>query len=1112
MKLTAALILFFSLASTASVNSQQVSYKAKNVPIEEVFNKIKQQTGYHFIYNDRDIALAKPVSIDVKNMPLKNALDEIMKDQPLVYEIKATTIVISAKAAPAPTIISGSPNETPPTPIDISGKITDKDGNPLNGASVKVKGTNKGTTTAADGVFVLKGVEGNATLEISFIGYETTTVAVNNKTSIIASLNAAIQSLQDVVVSKGYYDVKQKFNTGNVSIVTAKEIAEQPVSDFIQALVGRVTGLDIQQSSGLPGSYAKINIRGFNSIQNGNDPLYLVDGVPFSSVSLSSPLASLSGPLGIPSNLAVSNVNGYGGGGTGISPFSMLNPGDIEDIQVLKDADATAIYGSRGANGVILITTKKGKAGATRVDFDFQQGISQVSHFMDLLNTQQYLAMRHEGFKNDGIAFPSLAANPGDINYDVNGFWDTTRYTDWQKLLLGGTAHYTNAQVNISGGTANTQFLIGAGYNRQTTVFPGDYADGKGSIHLSLTHTSPDQKFHLQLTAGYVNDNNSLPQVDLTQYISLAPDAPSIYKTDGSINWQPIAGSATFSNPLSYLLTHANSISNNLNSNLNLSYELLPGLKVNSNIGFGRGEMNQTTLIPGISFPPPTDPSRRSAYFATNVFQNWIIEPKITYFRKIAKGELNALIGATYSENTQNSIAEGAFGSPNDALINNPQSASIFQLQGNNNTQYRYTAFYGRLGYNWDEQYLLNITGRRDGSSRFGPGKQFGNFGALGLGWIFSKGKFVKNNLPFLSFGKLRGSYGFTGNDQIAAYQYLSTYSSNSSTYQGSTTLVPASLQNTNLAWETVRKFEVGIELGFLKDRINLSASYYQNRSGNQLINLQLPNTTGFGSIFYNFPAIVQNSGFELTLNTINIKTKDFSWNTLLTFSNSKNKLISFPGLENSLFSTSFVVGQPTTLVRATKVTGVDPLTGNYTYLTVNSNGVPSYPQDYLVSAPLTPKYSGGLQNKFKYKNLQLDFFIQFVKTLGHSYVSSFFYTPGLINQNQPTAVLARWQKPGDITSVGRFSSNYNGNDPGGTLAQSSASFADASFLRLKNVSLSYSLPTIWQRWAHLKNTRIYLQGQNLLTLTKYIGLDPETQGLGLPPLRTITFGISASL
>ena len=510
---------------------------------------------------------------------------------------------------------------------------------------------------------------------------------------------------------------------------------------------------------------------GQNSIANGNDPLYIIDGVPFSSVSLSSSNIAI-GSLPIPG----SNISNTNGGG--LSPFNGLNPADIESIEVLKDADATAIYGSRGANGVILITTKRGKAGAMQLDMNVYSGAGEVTRMIHLLNTSQYLEMRREAFKNDGLAFPTIATALSDNNYDINGFWDTTRYTNWQKVMIGNMANFTNAQGSVSGGSANTQFVVGGGYSKQGTAFIGNFSDQKSSVRVNLTHASTDQRFHLQMGASYVYDNNDLPSNDFTSFITLAPDAPVLYSGNGNLNWAIYNGTATFNpNPVALTLQSAKASSSNLISNLNLSYQILPGLQLKSEFGYNKEEMNQTFVSPGAVIAPPYSiPLYAYIEFANTTFTTWIIEPQLDYQHKIGLGEIEALAGSTFQQNIHNSLGQSAKDFTSDALINDPAAASQLSLQGDNYSLYRYDAIYGRVGYNYDGKYIVNFTARRDGSSRFGPGKQFGNFGAAGVGWIFSKERFFANNFSLLSFGKLRASYGITGNDQITNYQFLSTY------------------------------------------------------------------------------------------------------------------------------------------------------------------------------------------------------------------------------------------------------------------------------------------------------------------------------------------------
>ena len=1109
MRLTTILLFIACLQVAAKSNGQTITLDMKNVPVQKVIKEASRQSGVSIISNEELFVNTALVSINVKNASIEEVLNQCLKNQPFTYVFEGKIIVI--KPISTPDLSRGviSPSSFLP-PVDIHGRVTDSLGNPLPGVSVTVKGSKTGTSTDANGNFTLYGVSDNATLMVSNVGYADQQIKVKGKTAIVVSLKPKSTSLQEVVVNKGYYNTTQALNTGDVSVVSGADIEKQPVSDPILALEGRVPGLYIQQTTGAPGAYSTIRIMGQNSIANGNDPLYIIDGVPFSSVTLSSPSMG-GGAIPLPAN------NLYNANGGGLSPFNNLNPADIDNIEVLKDADATAIYGSRGANGVVLITTKKGKSGATRLDLNVFTGMGEVTRMMPMLNTTQYLEMRREAFQNDGVPLPDINTNPTDNNYDINGFWDTTRYTNWQKTLIGNAANFTNIQASITGGTANTQFIFGGGYSKQGTVFIGDFSDQKASGRLSMTHTSPDQRFHLQAGVNYVYDNNKVPTTDFTSYLNLAPDAPALYDKNGNVNWATYNGTSTFgNNPTGAILQSSNAVSTNLIANTNLSYQILQGFQVKVNLGYTIENMYQSYLNPSVSLPPPQniDPNRRSIQFANTKFSTWIIEPQLSYQHKIGPGKLESQIGGTFQQNEYNSLSQYAFGFSSDALITNPTAASYTGYNGSYYTLYRYDAIYGRIGYNVNDEYIINVTARRDGSSRFGPERQFGNFWATGVSWIFSKEKFIRDNLGFLSFGKLRGSYGTTGNDQITDYQFLSTYSPDGVAYEGNSGLYPTQLTNPYFAWEVVKKLQGGIDLGFVKDRVMLNATYYCNRTGNQLVGESLPELTGFQSVEFNLPAVVQNNGMELTLNTINIKSTDFTWSTSANLTIPSNRLVSFPGLANyPAYSSSYIVGKSLFIKRLYHSTGVDSQTGLYTFSTQNANGQPSEPEDWITTEPITQKFYGGINNSFTYKRFQLDVFIQFVKQLGYNTISSFSVPGGFNNYNEPTTVLSRWKSPGDLTNVEQFTQSYgtayNAYD---NLQYSDAIVTDASFIRFKNVALSYSLPDSWKSKLHLQNVKIYLQCQNLFTITHYQGIDPETGGLNLPPLRMITGGLQVNL
>jgi TonB-linked SusC/RagA family outer membrane protein len=1110
VKLTSVLLFIICLHVSAHTTAQKLTISLKNGSLESLFATLEQSTGFTVFYNAMDLKSARPITIEVKDASIEEVLQLSLKGQALTYFIQERTIFIkreTSKSATDELFIGDVP------PPGIRGIVQSEAGTPLAGATVYLRKLKKVAVTDVAGQFVLTNVpDGQYEVEISFVGYQnfvTIITVADLQASLTAKLKQSISQLDETVV-KGYYTTTDRLNTGDVTTVKGEDIQKQPVTDPILALEGRVPGLNIQQVSGAPGAYSTVQIRGQNSIANGNDPLYIVDGVPFTSVSLSS--QDISGGALNYGNFSSNFVGG------GISPFNALNPADIESITVLKDADATAIYGSRGANGVILITTKRGKAGDTRFDVSLYSGGGQIDRMMPMMNTKQYLAMIAESYRNDGLAVPNINTNPLDNNYWIDGFWDTTRYTNWQKVLVGNPANFTNLQSSLSGGNANTQFIISGGYSKQGTAFIGNYSDDKASAHLNVTHSSTNQRFHLQAGANFVYDYNDLPGADFTSSVILPPDAPALYDKYGNLNWQIRNGTYTFYNPVAATYEHFKGITNNLISNLNVAYLILPGLQMKSSFGFNHDEMNQVQIIPSTSMPPPENTiiTQRSNNLATTTLNSWIIEPQLNYQDKIGNGRLEALAGATFQQKTLVSQAEYYYGFINDALISNPLAAAYNQPEGAENTLYRYDAIYGRLNYNWEDKYLVNITARRDGSSRFGPSKKFGNFGSVGAAWIFSKEPFFADHLSWLSFGKLRASYGTTGNDQIGDYQYLSTYSVTSSTYQGYTGLFPTGLSNPYFAWELDKKIEGGLQLGFIKDRILLSLSYYRNRTGNQLVGEALPRVTGFSGIQANLPAIVQNTGVEFTLNTTNIKTRNFSWTTAINFTAPNNKLVAFPNIQSFAgYSTTYVIGKSLSIKEVYRYTGVNPQTGLYTFATKNANGVPSYPQDLVTTKPITQKLYGGVDNQISYKGFSLDIFFQYVNQWGYDYRQS-LVPPGIsvFNgvANEPTAVLNRWQKAGNVTGTQRFGTNSTTYNAYQLLQFSDGTITNSSFLRLKNIALSYQLPTNWKTKLRLQNARIYLQCQNLLTVTKYLGTDPETAGLNLPPMRMVTAGIQVSL
>lgn len=1078
----------------AQLLDKKVTLSLKEVTLEEALKEIEVVTNIKIFYSidQYKLEMNEQVSIEALGKTLREVLHELLTPYQIKYKVyeKEATIVLKKRSQSVPKDElnfneTTSFSEIQLSKVVVTGKVTDAvTHQPMAGVNVILKGTTAGTTTDTEGKFNIEADEDDV-IVFSFIGYASFETKINGRSAVDVSLQEDVKSLNEVVVNAGYWEVKEKEQTGNISKITSADISKQPVSNPLQALQGRVPGLYIQQSNGVPGSNVTVRIRGQNSLGSGNDPLYVIDNVPF-----------------IPGNLSSTFTSANILGGAGISPLNSINPSDIESMEILKDADATAIYGSRGANGVILITTKKGKAttgGKPKIDLNVYTGASKVTRKMDMLNSFQYLAMRKEAFANDGVI--PTSSNAVDLLT-----WDTTRHTDWQKQLIGGTAKTTSLQATVSGGSASTQFSFHGGYEKQGTVFPGDLDVNKISSRLTVSHASQDQRFKALFSTIYNINSSNLIGADLTnKALTLAPNAPEVYTADGKLNWE----NSTWQNPLAELENKYKNKINNLVANASLSYEVIKDLDISVSLGFNDISMSDKNFTPSTYYDPASGltPSVAQSYHNKSGSQSWIIEPKINWIKKIGQGQLSLFAGSTFQERNSESLVQMGTGFTSDALIEDLGAAASVTVVDYNITKYRYDAIYGRVNYNYDGKYILNFTSRKDGSSRFGPGNQFANFGSIGAAWIFSKENFMET-LSFLSFGKLRSSYGTSGNDQIGDYQYLSTYQSYS-LYNGVGGLAPTRLFNPAFAWEVNKKYEIGLELGFMQDRILLTSSYYRNRSSNQLINYPLAMTTGFKSIQANLDATVQNTGIELGLNSVNVKQQFFSWTTSFNLTIPRNKLLSFPRLEGSSYANQYVIGEPLTISKRYQYVGVNPITGVHEVEDMNGDGVITG-SDKLVPKNIGVHYYGGLNNTFSFQGFQLDIMFQYVKQTGVSYFGSNSLYPGSAF-NQPTEILHnRWVNDGDAgKAVQRYTAGYNGeavtafNDH---YTGSDAIIQDASFIRLKNIAFSYDVP---EKWIKGMKSRLYVQGQNIATFSKFFGLDPENYNSGsLPPLRTFVAGL----
>ncbi len=1068
MKLLILLTIIACLEASTRSYGQTISLSLENDPLEKAFKEIKRQTGYSFVYTRAQLKNTIPITYQVKNGSLMDVLEQCFRSQPLSYLIEDKYIVVQTKTIPTQTSIPVR------DPIDISGRVVNENGEPLEGVTITVKKSGKITISNTQGEFSLKDVYSDDILIITIVGYITKEVAVNTETNMLISLKIAVGNLDETILI-AYGKTTKRYSTGNITSIKSDELGRQPVSDPINILGGKVPGLQIIQNSGVPGSLITVRLRGRNSIANGNDPLYIVDGIPF-------PSATLSGSFG-------------GGASIASSPFNNLNPDDIESIEILKDADATAIYGSRGANGVILITTKKGKQGKLKANVRMYAGFGKVSDKMQLLNTQEYVAMRKEAFDNDGTT-PTVA-NARDLL-----LWDTARYTNWQGVLIGNTSQVTDVNANISGGSEQTQFLFSTGYRRETTVFPGDFGQSKYSGNLNLTHKTSDNKLNITLNTSYTFTDNVLPQQDFSNFITLPPNAPAIYKDDGSLNWE----NSTWTNPLAAVYSQFITKTDNSITNLNMAYKITKALQLSVNTGFSTIATKENMITPKKSFDPALG-FNATAGFGNKYIKTIIVEPQLNYKRQLEKSELEILIGATAQSTRQTSLYQVGLGYNSDELLYSLKAASSVLTASESDISYRYIGLFGRINYNLNKRYLSTITIRRDGSSRYGISDRFANFGSIGLGWIFSNEAFLKN-FKLLSFGKLKASAGITGNDQIGDYKYLNLYAPGTYSYQGVTGFYPTQLFNPLYNWEKVKKLEVGLETGFFENKMLLNLSFYRNITTNQLVEYALPTITGFSSVLQNIPAKILNKGIEIELTGTVIKSKRFQWVSTANLTIPRNKLLSFDGLESSTYANIYVIGQPLFIEKKYKHTGVEPASGNHTFMDYDGDGRITVPNDQQAIINTGQTYYGGWQNSFSYKKFSLVLLFQFANQPHIQNYLARFSRPGLI-MNQPDLVLQRWRNPGDISTVQKYAnSNTASNRAFTSYRQSDEALTDGSFLRFKNFQIVYSITPKIGRVSKFSEIQLFVQGQNIFILTKYLGLDPETQTL-LPPVRSFSFGIN---
>ena len=1116
MKLIAMVNLAVYLQFSATGFSQNVTLSFRNASLERIFKEVKKQTGYNFIYTRELLEEAGAVTIKVKDLPVQEALTRCFQDLPLTFVIQDNFIIIKPRAI-AP---------EPPKPADIAqpgagdskgrlqGRVMDG-ADPLVGATITIRKEGHSPTsrfTNVDGWFrVTSLAEGVYTLEVSFIGHEKIIreLTISDKPQTILIPMKKSTSTLDAIQTTAYSKTTLRFNTGDVTTITSEEIARNPVPNVLEALQGRVPGLFVTQLTGKTNSGFEVQVRSLNTLSAGSStlptqimpdgqPLYIVDGVEYPA----------NGPL------PILNANGFREAFALGNALNFLDPSLIESINVLKGADATAIYGSRGAFGVILISTKKAKAGKPSLTINVVQGISTLGVSPKLLKLPQYLALRHNAFANDSV-------QPGPTDDDVNGAWDTTKATNWKKFFFGRHASTTRANATWSGGAVNSNYLLGANYSSIGDVERSNGAVTQGGMNFSLNTASNDRKFTMAICGSYTTQLDNTVPVDFSgdQGLTQAPNAPYPYLPDGKLNWSDGYNAAAALN-----IIYSNH-TDNLLANTNLTVTPVPGLSFSVVGGFNLITSKELVGEPSSLFNPATfkasDANSRLTFYRLRTLS---ADPRAEYIHGWGKARLDVIAGLSLRDFVTQTNAIYGSGFLSDELLMDPTSGSSVSTSYNVAPQ-RYIGAFTTINFRWADKYILNLNGRRDGSSVFGNDKQFGNFGSVAGAWIISEEPWFKPLRGVVDFLKLKSSYGLVGSSAIPPYSYISSYATASNGYGGGLTLLPENLANPYLHWESNRNFEAGLNIDLFKGRLNVEANYYSDQARDQLANQALSSITGFTRFLDNSPAVIRSYGAECYVSTRNIRNKDFSWTSRMNLTIPRSRLLAYPGVDNlvgnyGLGNYTYIVGKPITGIKLFRFAGVDPATGNYNFYNAAGQKGEFTPlispvtlnqqTDRNVFVDRAPKWYGGILNTLNYKNFSMDFLVTVTKRVGPNYQAFLVLSPGPAFNIPVYLANKRWMKPGDVTTVPKASQGIKTFLDQNTFQYSTGALSDATYARLQNLSVSYRLPDRLIGKAHLSALSVYVAGQNLLTVSPYKGLDPEnTSAVAMPPLRVFTGGVT---
>ena len=1050
MNLSVLFILFSSLQVFAldGRSQQKIDLDLKEKTIVSVIKYIESRYQYRFFYNDNAELNSRKIDIYAERATIDDVMDKLLQNSSLSYKKMNSGMVV----------IVGYPSET--VSLNVKGVVTDEAGMPLSGVNIVEKGTTNGTTTGEDGSFAIKVTNDNAVLVISIVGYATREISVKDKEIAGIRLHKEENKLDEVVVV-GYGTQRKKDLTGSVAQVSNKDLQAVPVYNIGEALQGRASGVSVAHNSGAPGSRVQVRVRGGNSMIGSNDPLYVVDGFPIA-------------------------------GG-----INFLNPADIETIDILKDASATAIYGARGANGVVMVTTKRGRGGArNEIGVDSYYGIQQTAKRFDMLDARQYATVVNEFLKNDGKA-PYFNLD------DIQGAG-----TNWQDAIFRN-APVQNHTLSFSGMNDRTNYSMSGNYYDQQGIIINSGVK-RGSFRLNLDHEIKNWlkvavNLNLSRREQYTVpvDNGRRGNNLLSGALSAPPTSP-IYDENGLPvrigEAYPFTDPGDMRNPMLWAKPYKNrTLANTILLNNAFTFKLSKELSFVSRIGLEyENAIND-------QFTPIIYPNDRGGASNSSTYWNSVLNEEVLTYEKSFSGghKLTATGGFTYQTYMTRNTGISVSGFTNNNTENyNLGSAETINPPSSDISEWSLISGLGRVNYSFLDRYFVTASIRSDGSSRFGKDNKWGLFPSGALAWRISEERFMKEHLAFINNLKLRASYGVTGNTALSPYQSLDRLSPVKYIYNGNTESVgyaPSGIANSQLKWETSNELDLGLDLGILNNRVGFTFDYYKKNTRDLLASVPLPPSSGFGYMLRNVGEI-QNQGLEFSVNA-DILTGGFKWNAAAQLSTNKNKVLKIAGGSDIVTAgqTSGLpgynlarVGQPLGVFYGYLEDGLDD-NGFIKFVDVNKDGAIT-PLDRVILGSPYPKFEYGFNSSFSYKNVSLVVFLQGVKGNDIFFATAFTNLNSFQRtQNQFADLFGNYwtaDNPNPHAKYPKLSSLTQ-------MRPSDRFIEDGSYLRVKSVQLSYSLPVKKMKLDWLSDASIYVKATNLFTFTKYPGLDPEVNTRG---------------